>query len=418
MIARRSIAAVLFLICAITVSAQTETVVFNPAFKSLQTKVNGNDQMPPVIVLGSDDVLEIEFDELSSERRYIRYELYHCDALWQRDTLLPSDYLDGFNEGLVDEYEMSSATLIQYIHYRIEVPNPDMHIRLSGNYLLRAYDENDPDETLFQARFSVVEPQLSASASVTTRTDIDYNREHQQLSLTVDMKDLPAGSAMNDLIVTVTQNGREDNRAVAKHPTLISGRTAVWEHCRQLIFPAGNEYHRMETVSTNYPGMHVEEIGFDDPYYIFRLVTDSPRREEPYLFDETQKGRFRIDKFDCTRPDTEAEYVMVLFTLDMPEMEGADIFIDGDMFQRRFSPESLMVYNRATGRYEASALLKQGSYNYGYLAVSHGSMRGDAGLIDGNKYQTANEYLVKVYYREPGGRYDRLVAVTTALAGK
>ena len=81
--------------------------------------------------------------------------------------------------------------------------------------------------------------------------------------------------------------------------------------------------------------MHVEEIGFDDPYYIFRLVTDSPRREEPYLFDETQKGRFRIDKFDCTRPETEAEYVMVLFTLDMPETEGADIFIDGDMFQRR-----------------------------------------------------------------------------------
>ena len=251
MIAHRYIAAVLFFFCAIVAAAQTETTVFNPAFKSLQTKVNGNDQLPPVIVLGSDDVLEIEFDELSSERRYIRYELYHCDAGWQRDTLLPSDYLDGFNEGHVDEYEMSSATLIQYIHYRIEVPNPDMHIRLSGNYLLRAYDENDPEETLFQVRFSVVEPQLSASASVTTRTDIDYNREHQQLSLTVDMKDLPAGSAMNDLIVTVAQNGREDNQAVAKHPTRISGRTAVWEHCRELIFPAGNEYRRMETVSTN-----------------------------------------------------------------------------------------------------------------------------------------------------------------------
>ena len=89
MIARRSIAAVLFFFCAIVASAQAETAVFNPAFKSLQTKVNGNDQLPPVIVLGSDDVLEIEFDELSCERRYIRYELYHCDALWQRDTLLP-----------------------------------------------------------------------------------------------------------------------------------------------------------------------------------------------------------------------------------------------------------------------------------------------------------------------------------------
>ncbi|MCM1477840.1 MAG: DUF5103 domain-containing protein, partial [Bacteroides sp.] len=81
------------------------------------------------------------------------------------------------------------------------------------------------------------------------------------------------------------------------------------------------------------------------------------------------------------------------------------------------SPETMMVFNRATGLYEAAMLLKQGAYNYQYVTVPSGSLKGDAAQIEGNFYQTANEYLVKVYYREPGARYDRLVAVTSVTAG-
>ena len=100
----------------------------------------------------------------------------------------------------------------------------------------------------------------------------------------------------------------------------------------------------------------------------------------------------------------------------MPE-QPFDIFIDGDLTLRRFSPESRMVYNRATRRYEHTMLLKQGAYNYQYLAVPAGSMRGSAAPVEGNRYQTANQYLIKVYQRRPGSRYDRLVAVTMATSG-
>ena len=103
----------------------------------------------------------------------------------------------------------------------------------------------------------------------------------------------------------------------------------------------------------------------------------------------------------------------------MPELADADIFIDGDFTQRRFSPESLMTYNRATNRYEASMLLKQGAYNYQYLTVGRsGQTIGQTAAVEGDKYPTVNEYLVSVYYRQPGSRYDRLVAVTQAFSGK
>ena len=71
-----------------------------------------------------------------------------------------------------------------------------------------------------------------------------------------------------------------------------------------------------------------------------------------------------------------------------------------------------MSYNRATGRYEHVALLKQGQYNYQYLVVPPGSSRGYTAPIEGDRFQTQNEYLIKVYTRRPGDRADRLIAVS------
>lgn len=395
----------------------TATAIFDSDFRTLQTKVNGNDMLPPIIIMGSDDVLSVEFDELAAERRYLRYELLHCDAQWRHDRLLPSEYIEGFNEYTIDDYSFSQATLTQYVHYRLLIPNPEMKIKLSGNYLLRVYDESSPADILLQQRFCIAEPLMNASASVTSRTDIDFNRDHQQLLVRVDSKGLSVNNLMTDVIISVEQNGRTDNVVTLNGPDRIAGSTAIWEHSPKLIFPAGNEYRRMEVISTSYPGMGVEEITFAHPYYHISLQTDEPRAEAPYSYDQTQKGRFRIREYNSTDSDTEAEYVMVHFALDMPELQSKDIFIEGDLTNRSFSPESLMVFNRATGRYEHSMLLKQGAYNYEYLTVDHGSETGSYIPVEGNHYQTANEYLIKVYYRQPGARYDRLVAVTSVTAG-
>jgi hypothetical protein len=89
------------------------------------------------------------------------------------------------------------------------------------------------------------------------------------------------------------------------------------------------------------------------------------------------------------------------------------IFVDGDMVQRKFSPESLMTYNAATGQYERAMLLKQGAYSYQYLAVPRGKNRGYSSVIEGDKYETINNYDIKVYHRRNGERYDRLIGWAT-----
>lgn len=395
----------------------TNTKIEHPAFHTLQTKINGSDMVSPIIILGSDDRLSICFDEITDDRRYMRYELIHCNMRWQPDGLVSMEYLDGFNEGTIDNYRYSEATLTHYVHYEIEIPNQDINPLISGNYLLRIYDESEPETTLLQTRFCVVEPITKVFAKASSRTDIDYNNAHQQIEVTVETEGVNISNIFTDMAIVVSQNGRIDNTAIVNTPTRISGKNVHYEHCPALIFPAGNEYRRMEIVSTTYPGMGVGGLSFADPFYHATLYTDEPRAELPYTFDSTQHGRFRIREYNSVDSDTEADYIMTHFSLNIPEQKGLDIFLDGDFVQRRFSPESRMVYNRATGLYEHSLLLKQGAYNYQYLAVPYGKNIGSTAGIEGDKYQTINEYLVLVYLRNPGERYDRLVGVTSTLSG-
>ncbi|MBD5369401.1 MAG: DUF5103 domain-containing protein [Bacteroides sp.] len=397
----------------------TSTAIFDPAFRTLQVEVDGDPYAPDVIVSGDDaDRIVISFDELASDRRYMRYQLIHCDRDWQPEQLVDSEFIDGFNEAPVEDYRYSRATLVQYVHYTIRIPDENMRITAPGNYLVRVYDENDPDETLLQARFGVCDCSMDARATVSSRTDIDTNLSHQQLDVTVDTKHTTVRDMFGDIYVTVSQNGRVDNTVTVNRPLRVNAGVQVYEHNRDLIFPAGNEYRRVEPISTRYPGMGVENIEYHAPVYQITLATDGARNRSGYQFDSTQHGRYLVREYNSTDSDVEADYVMVHFALEVPRMENADVFLDGDFVMRRFDPTSRMVWNHATGRYETSLLLKQGAYNYQYLTVPTGSMTGTTSPVEGDYYETVNEYEIRVYHRPPGTRYDRLVGITTATSGR
>ena len=413
--------AVLWVLTAAVSAGETDTSqgILDPAFRTLKVELEGYPFSPPVITLGDPmSRLTVSFDELTEERRFMRYELIHCDALWEPEGLVASEFLDGFNEGIVEDYAYSRATLVHYVHYTITIPNSDVRITETGNYLLRVYDESDPDVTLLQARFGVSDFSAGVYAGVSSLTDIDANGSHQQVEFTVDLAHVRGvDDPFNDLKIVVSQNGRPDSEVVLTAPQRVMGDRVIYEHLRPLIFPAGNEYRRFETVSTNYPGMGVENIAFAEPIYNMWLYVDTPRAGTPYSYDSTQHGRFFVRESSSDRSDTEADYVMTHFSLEMPELHGADIFIEGDLTQRRFDPLSRMVYNHSTGRYEQSLLLKQGAYNYRYLAVPSGSLRGETAPVEGDFHQTTNEYTIKVYHRPCGGRFDRLIGVGSLMSG-
>jgi hypothetical protein len=72
-----------------------------------------------------------------------------------------------------------------------------------------------------------------------------------------------------------------------------------------------------------------------------------------------------------------------------------------------------MQYDSASDTYRLSRLFKQGFYNYKYVLVDRdGSI--DEGAISGNFWQTENDYTILVYYRDLGGRFDRIIGMGMA----
>lgn len=391
-----------------------ETRVFNSNFKSLQTYPANNEFAPPVIELGSDERLIVSFDEMSEDRKYLRYRVIHCNADWKPSQLVESEYLEGFNEGDVNDYAFSSATFAHYVNYRIVIPNVDFTFKVSGNYMLQVYPEDDPNDVILQTRFYVVEPIMDVSCMVSPITDIDSRRKHQQLEIAVSTRDKSLHSWTNDIEVHVEQNSRHDTEVVLNHPNLTERDCAIYQHDRRLIFPAGNEFRRFEVVATNYPGLNVAGIEHIEPYYHVDLYEDEPRADKNYIYDQTQFGRYKIRQSGANDSDSEADYVIVHFTLDMPQIRGGDIYIDGDFTQHNYSPSNRMRYDSSTGKYTASMMVKMGSYNYQYLYVPNNEKKGYTATIEGDHYPTVNEYLTRVYYRPVGSRYDRLVGYRVA----
>lgn len=397
----------------------TRTQVFDSNFRSLQVRLAGNDYFPPIITRGNDDHITISFDELKDDVTYMRYSLVHCNADWQPSDLVDSEFVDGFNYADIVDYEFSSGTFSQFVHYSFTLPNDDIRPLVSGNYLVRVYRENEPENTLLQARFSVCENEVSVSATVTSRTDVDYNREHQQVDFVVNTKNYKVRDMYGDLRAYVSQNSRPDNEVMVSHPMMATSNTATFSHNRALIFPAGNEFRRIETVATNYHTMGVERVEYFHPFYHATLRTDYPRANEAYLYDRTQFGRYTIRNAEADNSATCADYIVTHFVLDTGgPIDGGKIYIDGEFTNHLFNSTSLMKYDASTGCYVADLFLKQGAYNYQYLFVPDGSAIGVTSRIEGDKYQTINEYLVRVYNRRPGERYDRLIGYGIAFSGK
>lgn len=395
----------------------TGTRVFDGNFRSLRACLESNYYAPPVAELGSTDRIRVEFDELAPEMRYMRYSILHCDAEWRPSQLVESDYVDGFNEANVDEYDFSSATLANYVHYGISLPNDDMPILLSGNYLLKVYPEGEPERPLLQVRFCMLERQVDVAAEVTSRTDIDYNSRHQQISVTVDSRNYRIENPYTDLKVTVAQNSRTDNEARVSHPLRVSGNKIYFEHDKQLIFPAGNEFRRFEMTTTNYMGIGIATYSFHAPYYHADLKTDTPRAGLSYTYDQTQYGRFTIRESDASDSDTQADYMLTHFSLRSPEMTGGSVYVDGEFTHHGFTPANRMRYNQDTRCYELDMPLKQGAYNYQYLWIPDGKSVAQTEQIEGDHYQTINEYQIKVYNRRLGERYDRLIGYAICYSG-
>jgi hypothetical protein len=395
-----------------------QTRVYANTIQTLRVAIAGEPLSEPVIELNGDKQIEINFDALDANNNRFAYSIEHCNADWNRSALIPVEYMNGFAGLTIDDFANSIATTTPYTNYRLLLPNDEVQLKVSGNYSVRIYRENEPDKTLLTACFSVAEPLLAISGEVTGNTLTDFNHAHQQVEFAIDYKNLHLAHPQTDLKIFVYQNNRRDNAVTNLKPTTILAGRLMYDRNPALIFDAGNEYRRIEFLSHTYNGMGVDNIRFHNPFYHVTLLTDMPRSNHSYQYDEDQNGHYLIRCSRCNDPDTEADYAIVHFSLRTDPLPNGDVHLQNLIYNNVSDENSRMHYNAENSAYEKTVLLKQGNYNYQYLFVPNNKTRGETAPIEGNYYQTENNYSIYVYYRPFGTRYDRLAGTAVCSTKK
>lgn len=383
------------------------------AVRTLRTVADGDFRRLPVLDMAGAGRIEISFDMLGDAQAHLAYRVVHCDRDWQPDGLSELDYAEGFMPVRVEDARPSFNTFVGYWHYSVTFPNTDVRLLASGNYAVLFHPDDDPDDIVAVAAFALSEQAAAVEGEVTANTDIDFRAGHQQLTLalTWPAQRLPHLDPATDVTLTVEQNRRPDTRRTVARPARIEARRAHYEHDAALIFEAGNTWRRFEFVDERYATLGVESVRYHAPYHYVRLHTDRPRVRVPYYYDEDQLGRFLITAKRVDDADTEADYFVAQFALDMAPLP-QPVYLTGDFTYGQRSEETQMRYDEEAELYTAEVLLKQGAYNYQYVTPRPDGTAWPAD-VEGNRYETRNEYDVRVYYRPPGARYDRLL--TTAV---
>ncbi|MBO4483740.1 MAG: DUF5103 domain-containing protein [Prevotella sp.] len=365
-----------------------------------------------IIRLGSSDRITISFDDFTHQYRRYVYSLTHCEPDWTpTEGLFTTDYVTGFqDDNTIEDYQESINTNQLYTHYTLRIPNAICRPKISGNYQLDIIDD-DTKQIVITARFMVTENVVNISRNVLTDTDLDVRAHHQQIALRVDYPNtLKASNPRDQFRVLVMQNHRSDNQVWCPPAPIVRPGTMEWTHTKELVFPAGNEFHKFEILDVHRNSMGVDHIDWDGEWYNVHLFHDYPRRA--YVYDEDADGAFYLRNSDNRENDITSEYVKVNFYLDTPRLEG-DVYIDGKWTYNELSEKYLMEYDDENKWYHAEIPLKYGYYSYEYLNIlpSYSKRQTKTSDTEGDFFQTENRYLVMVYYRGNGDRYWRLIGV-------
>lgn len=401
----------LFLVSLNAFSQENINKVFDPNIQTVLLHERGDKLSDPVLVLGGDKKLELSFDDLGDEAYVFRYTLIHCDANWNTSDIEQMDYLEGYFEDEIDNYKFSLNAIPPYIHYKLVFPTTDMQLKLSGNYIIKVYlDTPDMENLILTRRFWVVEPLVRIEANVPFYPKkLEYTRHKQQIDLKIHTPDLFSAEPERRINVSIMQNGRLDNIKTSLKPTSIMLNTLEYNYPDGIVFDGGNEFRNFDMKSFYYQSPQIQRIISDANGYNVILHTDGVRAAKPFETLDDLNGKRFIQARPDQDTDTEGEYAIVDFALQSKKFENADVYILGALNDWKMDEKSRMHYNAQTNRYYGKLFLKQGYYNYNYVVKYKDRKEADITAIEGDFWDTNNDYTVFVYYREIVPEYDRLV---------
>tara|TARA_R110001583_G_scaffold68039_1_gene194064 strand:- start:2 stop:1267 length:1266 start_codon:yes stop_codon:yes gene_type:complete len=361
----------------------------------------------PIISLN--DRLILSFDDINADEHDYTYKIVHCDYDWNLSDLSDAEFVDGFAEDRIRDYENSFNTLQPYTHYSLTIPNESTSLKISGNYII--YVINDYDEVVFERKFVVFEPKVTVGVSVYKSRDISTIETNQSVEFIINYPDFRINNPKVEIMPVVLQNNNWQTTIEGLKPQFYRGTQLLYKYNKETSFKAGNEFWFFDTKSIRNTTLNIAKVELGRDLYHAYLYTNEERIDDPYTLWEDVNGNFVVRTLDGSNSNTDADYGWVHFYLSCLEnLDGKDVFISGNFNNWELNDTNKLSYNLDTGLYEAKLLLKQGFYNYQYVTKNQEGVISNSD-IDGSFYETENDYTVLVYYKEFGARYTRVIGV-------
>lgn len=362
----------------------------------------------PILKLG--ERFQLSFDDINGDERDYYYKIEHFNFDWTPSNLSKGEYIDGFDDMRIDFYENSFNTLQMYSHYVLTIPNRDTRgLTKSGNYLISIFD--DRNNLLFSRKFMIYEDLANVGVEIKRSRDLNYIHSKQVVHFSINSTNTSFINPNQNVKTLVLQNSNLKTAITNLKPQYTLGNELIYRYDQEASFWGGNEYYNFDNSDVRGATVNIRRVAMEDTFINY-LYTNISRKDRPYTFNPDINGNFLVRNIRGQKSSVDAEYVWVHFALQYYEdlNNGEEIHIYGNFNNYNTNQSTRLNYDPSTDTYRLKYLFKQGFYNYKYvIKEKDGTIQ--EGIISGNFDETENEYTVVVYYRDLGGRYDKIVGV-------
>jgi len=401
---------IILLISSVSLISQEQEIIAPEHIRTIDFIGISQQSKIPILRLGSP--LKLSFDVLNGEEADFYYEINHYNFDWTPSDLSKGEYMEGFDDVRIYNYENSLNTLEIFSHYELSIPNREIRrLTKSGNYIISFKDDNG--DYVFSRKFMIIEDLVNVPVAIKRSRDIRDIEFKQVVHFSINSPDLLLINPKQTVKTLVIKNNDIKGAISNLKPQYTIGSEIIYRYNKEASFGGGNEFLNFDNKDVRAATSSIRRIELTDIYNNY-LFTNGSRKDRPYTYNPDINGGYLVRNISARNQNIEAEYVRMHFNLQFFEDIGEkEIHIYGGFNNYTIDSSTYMEYDEFTDTYKNARLFKQGFYNYKYVLVDRdGSI--DEGFIDGDFWQTENNYNVLVYYRELGARYDRIIGLGTA----
>ena len=339
----------------------------------------------------SSDFINVSFDELSSKIKNYYYTFEHCDYNWEKSTLFKNEFVEGFDDLRISNYQKSFNTLQKFINYSFNISNKKL--KISGNYILTIKD--DFKKEILKRKFIIVSDYNIGDIQISRAKANKIIDTHQSLKVTFNCIECFFENNADYKLLILKNNNFNDYKIINK-PTFKTSKKLIYDN---VIFQGGNEYLSFDTKNIFSTSNQIKRV-INGPIYKTILYNDL--KKNVYSYNPDKNGEFIVNS-DNENNSTDSDYTLVSFSLNRENDINENLFIVGG-FNNHDIKEKYKLKKISKNKFGINLKLKQGYYNYKYVTIKNGVLKDLSSF-----WETENDYSAILYQKKPTDRFYKII---------